>query len=105
MQVEKRRPHYDLTTIQATFCDEDSLRITRTAEKCAEALGMTRADVVLCIQGITRTHFYKSMTSKADSRIWQDVYHVPHDAIVLYVKFTTDSDGYLLISFKESTDD
>lgn len=60
--------------------------------------------VVLCIQGITRRHLYKSMTSDADSRIWQDVYHVPFRDIILYVKFTTDPQGYLLLSFKESTD-
>jgi motility quorum-sensing regulator/GCU-specific mRNA interferase toxin len=41
------------------------------------------------------------MTSVADHRIWQDVYHVPVDGIVLYVKFTTDAQGYLVISFKE----
>lgn len=62
---------------------------------------MSRADIVLCIQGIVRPHFHKSMTSNADSRIWQDVYYVPFQAIVLYVKFTTEADGYLLISFKE----
>ncbi len=62
---------------------------------------MTRSDIVLCVQAITRTQFYKSMTSVADSRIWQDVYHVPFQGIVLYVKFTTDPEGYLLISFKE----
>jgi motility quorum-sensing regulator/GCU-specific mRNA interferase toxin len=45
--------------------------------------------------------FYKSMTSFANSAIWQDVYHVPHVAIVLYVKFTTDAEGYLVISFKD----
>jgi hypothetical protein len=26
---------------------------------------------------------------------------VPHGAIVLYVKFTTDMQGYLVISFKD----
>lgn len=50
---------------------------------------------------ITREQFYKSMTSLASSAIWQDVYHVTYEAIVLYVKFTTDADGYLVISFKE----
>jgi hypothetical protein len=29
------------------------------------------------------------------------VYHVPHGTIVLYVKFTTDAEGYLVISFKD----
>ncbi len=41
------------------------------------------------------------MTSLADHRIWQDVYHVPHGGTVLYVKFTTDAEGYLVISLKE----
>lgn len=99
--MEKLKPHYDLTTIQATFCEASALRITVTGMACARALGMTRDDVVVCIQGMQRGHFYKSMTSLADSRIWQDVYHVPRGAIVLYVKFTTDPEGYLVISFKE----
>jgi motility quorum-sensing regulator / GCU-specific mRNA interferase toxin len=41
------------------------------------------------------------MTSQADARIWQDVYHVPSGGMVLYVKFTIDADGKLLLSFKE----
>ena len=99
--MEKLEPHYDLKTIQATFCEVGSLRLTRTATKCAEELEMSLTDVVLCIQGIVSTNFYKSMTAHADHRIWQDVYHVPQQAAVLYVKFTTDSAGYLLLSFKE----
>jgi hypothetical protein len=41
------------------------------------------------------------MTTLANSAIWQDVYHAPYRGIVLYVKFTTDAEGYLVISFKE----
>ncbi len=41
------------------------------------------------------------MTAIACTAVWRDVYHVPHRAIVIYVKFTTDTDGYLIISFKE----
>jgi motility quorum-sensing regulator/GCU-specific mRNA interferase toxin len=37
-----------------------------------------------------REHFHKSMTAYADHRLWQDVYHVPSPAGVLYVKFTAD---------------
>ena len=53
------------------------------------------------IQGMSRAQFYKSMTSDADSAVWQDVYHVPHSGILLYVKLTTDVEGYLVISLKE----
>lgn len=47
-------------------------------------------------------HFYKSMTSYKDSRIWQDVYHVPYEGKVLYVKFTKEAiSEFTLLSFKE----
>jgi motility quorum-sensing regulator/GCU-specific mRNA interferase toxin len=53
-----------------------------------------------------RAHFYKSMTSHGDHRIWQDVYHVPSEAGTLYVKFTADVvTEFLLLSFKEKDDD
>jgi motility quorum-sensing regulator/GCU-specific mRNA interferase toxin len=42
------------------------------------------------------------MTSDADHRVWQDVYHVPSEAGLLYVKFTVDTlTEFLLLSFKE----
>lgn len=54
------------------------------------------------IQTMRREHFYKSMTSHTDYRVWQDVYHVPSTAGVLYVKFTADTvSDFLLLSFKE----
>ena len=99
--MEKRSPHYDLSTIRQTFSTVEALRITRSAMITAEGLGLTLSDIVDLIQTITRKHFYKSMTSIADARIWQDVYHVPCAVAVLYVKFTTDVEGYLVISFKE----
>ena len=49
-----------------------------------------------------REHFYKSMTSHADYKVWQDVYHVPSRVGVLYVKFTAETiNEFLLLSFKE----
>jgi motility quorum-sensing regulator/GCU-specific mRNA interferase toxin len=101
LTVEKRTPHYALDSIKATFTTAASLRMTRTAQDAAFSLGLLLADVVRLIQGMTREQFYKSMTAFADHRIWQDVYHVPFDGLVLYVKFTTDAHGYLVISFKE----
>ncbi len=51
---------------------------------------------------MSRTHFYKSMTSHADHRVWQDVYHIPSAIGVLYVKFTADAvTDFKLLSFKE----
>ncbi len=57
------------------------------------------------IQSIERRHFQKSMTSYADHRVWQDVYHVPSEQGELYVKFTADAvTEFLLLSFKEKGD-
>ena len=99
--MEKRSPHYDLGTIRKTFSTVEALRITRTAMISAERLGITLTEIVGLIQIITRRQFYKSMTSIADIRIWQDVYHVRYSETLLYVKFTTDAEGYLVISLKE----
>ena len=46
------------------------------------------------------------MTPKAAPRLWQDVYHVPSQTGVLYVKFTADVVAeFLLLSFKEKDDE
>lgn len=75
--------------------------MTRTAQDAALRLGMTLQDVVRVVQGMTRRQFYKSMTSHADHRVWQDVYHVPWGSLVLYVKLTMDDLGRLILSMKE----
>lgn len=99
--LEKKLPHYSLDSIKATLSDVASLRMTRTSQNNAFRLGLTLDQVVALIQSITREQFYKSMTSENDHRIWHDVYHVPLGDEVLYVKFTTDDEGYFVISFKE----
>jgi motility quorum-sensing regulator / GCU-specific mRNA interferase toxin len=99
--LEKLKPHYDLATIKSTFSTVAKLRMTRTASNSALALGMSLQDVVDVVQQSSRGSFFKSMTSEADSAIWQDVYHLSWGGLVLYVKFTTDPNGYLLISLKE----
>jgi len=52
-----------------------------------------------------RRQFYKSMTSYVDRRVWQDVYHVPSEFGVLYIKFTVGVlTEFVLLSFKERDD-
>jgi motility quorum-sensing regulator/GCU-specific mRNA interferase toxin len=101
--TEKRRPHYDLAAIQAQFARPDGYRITVTAQDFAfGVLGLDREGVGDLVGSVQRRHFIKSMTSFTDYRIWQDVYHVPFEDVVLYVKFTKDKDGFfLLISLKD----
>ena len=58
------------------------------------------------IQEMQRGHFYKSMTSYADSRLWQDMHHVSSPMGMLYVKFTAEAiTEFLLLSFKEKDND
>ncbi len=46
--------------------------------------------------------FFKSMTTLTDHRTWQDVYHVPVDGLILYVKFQADVvTEFRVMSFKE----
>jgi motility quorum-sensing regulator/GCU-specific mRNA interferase toxin len=75
--------------------------MTRTAQDATLQFGMTLEDVVLVVQSMKRSNFYKSMTSHADHRVWQDVYHVPWGGLVLYVKLTVDGLGRLTLSMKE----
>ena len=103
---EKRKPTYNLEAIKAKFGNVENLNLTGTALKTAFELGFDRQAIVDTIQKIERVHFNKSMTSYANSRVWQDVYNVPHEETSLYVKFTSDAvTEFKLLSFKEDTND
>ena len=100
--MEKRRPTYDLDAIKAAIGSVETLAITRSALSDALALGFNRAGISAAIQSIRRPMFYKSMTTFADHRTWQDVYHVPTEDMMLYVKFQADVvTEFRLVSFKE----
>lgn len=100
--MEKRRPTYDLQAFKTAMSVPTRLAITLAAFGDAQALGFDRAGVVEVIQSMTPRHFYKSMTSYEDHTQWQDVYHVPAQGIVLYVKFRADVvTDFRVPSFKE----
>ena len=100
--TEKKRPTYDLDSFQTAFSTAEALNMTFTAVNDAANLGFGKAEIVATLQTMRPAHFYKSMTSSADYKIWQDVYHVPSVSGVLYVKFTADTVTlFKLLSFKE----
>lgn len=100
--ADKRKPTYDLEAFKSTFGSVEKLAVTGTALRSAATLGFGRIEIVNTIQTMQRAHFYKSMTAYANSRQWQDVYHVPSPMGMLYVKFTADTiTEFLLLSFKE----
>jgi motility quorum-sensing regulator / GCU-specific mRNA interferase toxin len=72
-----------------------------SATEGAEELGLDEQSVVDVIAGLTPEDFDKSMPSDADPATRQDVYKPVVRGRELYVKFTRDAQGsLLLISFK-----
>ena len=40
-------------------------------------MALTGVEMLAVVAALTRRNFYKSLTTYADHRIWQDVYHAP----------------------------
>lgn len=102
--MEKHKRSYDLKSIKNAFSEVESLggKVTNSAFMGAQELGLSREDMIEAIQALEPRDFCKSMTSYADPRVWQDVYHAEFADKKLYLKFTVKTDGnYLLLSFKE----
>lgn len=100
--MEKRRPTYDLEAIRTVLGSPATLAMTSTALRDAIGLGFDRRAVADTILSIDRKMFLKSMTTFSDHRVWQDVYHVPADEMVIYVKFQADIvTEFRVMSFKE----
>ena len=95
--MEKFNPTYDLEEFK-----NSNFAITITAQKTASDLGFDKNDVHKVVSTMQENQFYKSMTSYANHKIWQDVYHVPYGDLVLYIKFTQNViSEFTLLSFKE----
>ncbi len=99
MVMEKRTPHCSLLRVKALI-DEGKVRGTHTARATASSLGFDFKGMVAVVASLTMKDFYKSMTTHADHRIWQDVYHAQTGASAIYVKLTV-IDEVLIVSFKE----
>jgi motility quorum-sensing regulator / GCU-specific mRNA interferase toxin len=61
---------------------------------------VTRSEALAVIRQLNFAHFYKSMTTRQNHKVWQDVYHAQWREKMLYVKFQ-QADEYFIISFKE----
>ncbi len=66
----------------------------------AAALGFDFEGMVSVVMALTPANFYKSMTTHADHRVWQDVYRPATPAGMVYLKLTV-IDDVLIMSFKE----
>ena len=95
--MEKFNPSYSLTEFKSS-----NYSITKTAKITARNLGFDMNGINEVISTMELKHFYKSMTSYANHKIWQDVYHVPYGDLILYIKFTQNIiSEFTLLSFKE----
>ena len=83
--TQKRKPTYDLLAFKTACKNPDKLNMTATAMRNAIAIRFGAAEIAAMIQTMRQAHFFKSMTASGDSRIWQDVYHVPSVVGILYV--------------------
>ena len=76
------------------------MRSTASALAGGAALGFDFEGIVGVITALTPSDFYKSMTTHADHRIWQDVYRPSTPAGEVYLKLTV-VDDLPIVSFKE----
>jgi motility quorum-sensing regulator/GCU-specific mRNA interferase toxin len=101
----KGRPHHPLESVKSRFSTVETLEITLSAKRGAEALGYTLEDVVDIVQQLDSSDFLKSETahSPRNSRIWHDSYRAPFDGRELYLKFAGETlIDVTLVSFKEA---
>ena len=97
--MEKRTPHCPLSVVK-TLIEVGKVRTTQSARSGAAALDLDYRGMVAVIQALTPGDFYKSMTTHADHRLWQDVYRPTTEVGDLYLKLTV-IDDVLIVSFKE----
>ena len=74
---------------------------TRLALREIDAMGLSVAQAIGVVLDLRRGMLHKSMTTHADHRVWQDVYHAPcPNGKLAYIKLTLQ-DGAVVIQFKE----
>jgi len=96
--VEKRTPHCKLAVVKAMVA-AGKVRSTVSALAGAAALGFGFEDVLGVVAALMPGDFYKSMTTHADHRVWQDVYRPKTPAGEVFLKLTV-IDDVLIVSFK-----
>ena len=97
--MEKRTPHCPLSRVKALI-QAGKVRPTQSAVLGGAALGFDPKAIVAVVSALTMKDFYKSMTTYADHRVWQDVYRPVTKAGAVYLKLTA-IDDVLIVSFKE----
>lgn len=99
--MEKRTAHYDLNTIKAVVIKDRMAAFTATARQGAKRMGLNESETLAVVLGLQNRMLFKSMTTHADHRVWQDVYYAPcPNGKIAYIKLTLQ-EGAVVIQFKE----
>jgi motility quorum-sensing regulator / GCU-specific mRNA interferase toxin len=99
--MEKRIAHYPLDAVKAIVAQRGVDAFTKLALLGIDSMGLSQTEGLRVVLKLQASMFYKSMTTHADHRVWQDVYHAPcPNAKVAYIKVTVHM-GATVIQFKE----
>ena len=99
--MEKLKAHYPLARVKALI-QEGHYRITATAIRTAyEDFLLISESVVECVLNLDAGDLDKSMTTRFDHTLWQDVYHKAVGEKTAYIKLQILDNETVIISFKE----
>lgn len=99
--MEKRKAHYQLILIKNALKD-GKYHITASAiKKAFEDFQLLTEGIVDQVLALETSDLCKSMTSKFDNTLWQDVYHLKIGEKDAYIKLQILNDETIVISFKE----
>ncbi|MTV39228.1 type II toxin-antitoxin system MqsR family toxin [Duganella radicis] len=97
--MEKHTPSYKLSIVKQ-YVALGRVHATSSALSDAGLLGMNFGDMMHVIMSLAPSDFYKSMTTYANHRIWQDVYKPNTPFGNIYLKLTVLND-VVIVSFKK----
>lgn len=99
--MEKRKAHYDLAAIKARVSAQGIDTFTRTAKDNARQMGLDEQAAIGVVLRLQQNMLFKSMTTRANSQVWQDVYHAScPNGKTACIKVTIQA-GATVIQFKE----
>jgi motility quorum-sensing regulator/GCU-specific mRNA interferase toxin len=100
--MEKKKPHYPLGLVKRLIAEKGRDPFTQSAKNGAAELGLDADELRGVVAGLTARDFYKSMTTHASSKVWQDVYRPVTRQGAAYVKVTVyPQENLIVVSFKE----
>ena len=97
--MEKDVPHCKLAIVKSLVA-AGKIRTSFSARQGALELGLDEHGICAVVEALSNRDFYKSITTHADHRVWQDVYRPATPVGDVYLKLTV-IDDVLIVSFKE----